>query len=368
MEQVRQDTVVIREAAHWRRLPFYFLGGAALLAALTIVFSRFELLYTTGPNLVMLGLLGGMSAFCAIYFALQELQIDGEGIRRRQITGWELWSWEAFASGRIARGVSPYYYVDQSNPKTPRKLNLWSLDEKDQKLVHERIREVWVHASLTLPRSISVQFWKIYKDKWLAEFSEDGIFQERQSTHEYLCRQWSEVTRVRVVRTTHDHHDFCSLEIEFADGAPIRLTTSDGKPNLWTGPAPQTVLAYVEAHVNSERIAPRALRGPAQSVAEADYRIGVEERCAKFWKWFGWLAVACMLGETANGIERTASRYGWNLTDWDIGTWLVVVVGALLFNVLGGWWQFRYLRTASEHDRQELMKTRAELARPNGLD
>src|SRR5262249_53394488 len=159
------------------------------------------------------------------------------------------------------------------------------LSKEDEEYVHERIREVWQPAPApALPEHICLQFWKSsYRGMCTAQFSDDGISLERRRgrrTRNRFLYGWLDVRQVLILRPSHEHRGFRSLEISFADGEMIQLKAGQER-GVWTGPDPDTVARYVQAHVSSDRLMIRASIGPAHSLEEARYRIGAAERDAQ---------------------------------------------------------------------------------------
>jgi hypothetical protein len=295
--------------------------------------------------------------------------LDETGIQKRTLTGWESWPWEAFASGKIARGVSPDYYVDQSNSRA-RRLTLSFLSKEDQEYVHRRIREVWRPAAApALPGSLWVRFGNWSRGRCRAEFSDEGICLERRRTRNRFLYGWADVREVLIRRTSHEHRGFRSLEIAFADGERIQLGVENNLKRQWSGPDPETVAGYVQAHVDADRIVSRANIGPARSLEEAHYRIDMANRDAQRMKWRGRGALAVAVLVSGAYFSTGAMKHGWNPLQWDGVMQLACVVLMLCINMMGFmfWAVLRSLRGDMERGQQALIKTLDELRRQGSV-
>jgi hypothetical protein len=341
------------------------VAGGILVAASGIVLDRWGLVFTVSGHLIVGGFFGAMGAASMILLWQRELRLVEDGIRRRRFTGWELWPWETFAGANIARGVSPDYYVDQSDPASVRRLPLSCLSQEDQEYVHQRIAEVWRPAPApALPLDVCVRFWNIkYQTKSTAKFSDEGISLEHKRTRNRVLYKWADVRQVTILRTNHEHLDFKFLQIEFADGERIRLHRN-GKRE-WTGPEAETVVGYVQAHVSPDRITIRASIGPTRSIDEAGHRIGIADREVVLAKWLGRGPVAVAVFVSGAEIYTVGMKHGWNPVQWDGATQLACAVFVAGVNSIGFllWLACQYVYRNIERQRQALIETRDELQR-----
>ena len=136
-----------------------------------------------------------------------KLTNDGQGIARRRLWLWDSWSWDAFASGRVAK-QGRHTFHDPARPWWCRKLRLDHIASNELK---ELVREINSHYRLppppSLPEAITIKYgyWRS------TTFDARGVHHAiRGQPREYF---WSEVSRIRITRLEPVRRDFEKLQI-----------------------------------------------------------------------------------------------------------------------------------------------------------
>jgi hypothetical protein len=258
----------------------------------------------------------------------QALRVDERGLWRRRFFRWDLWPWDAFATGRIRAGSSKDSWVYPAKPWHCRYLFLDFLADTDRHALAEQIRQVWTPPVVAPPDMVQIRYglWK------RLELSPQGIVLFRGRRDPGRSYRWSEAVQVRVTRIDPSRQDFRTLNLELGCGAkPIRLHYQQGNRS-WNGPDGETILAYLRQQVPADRIQMTSLTGPPQTRDEAYRRLQELDRSAGDLRKLGWVTglgfVACVLILLFPMLEvHLHSPLDWDWFQWlAAGTFVFILI------------------------------------------
>ena len=167
------------------------------------------------------------------------LRIDDQGIGRRFLFRWDVWSWADISSGRIEKR-HPYTLVDPKCPWWRRKLSLEYMTRADISHTMEVINTYYqLPTAPQVPDILEIKYGAFRRR--LARFDSKGVhLQGGRDMRQYL---WSEVRRVHVTRMDPLRHDFKSLELVLPDREiELKLvSTQYGTHPSWSGATGEAV-------------------------------------------------------------------------------------------------------------------------------
>jgi hypothetical protein len=342
----------------------YMIGGALLIVAADIAYFQMGLVASPWGALPMAGLVVTAGFLWALGLFHETLWIDGEGIWRRRLIGWESWPWEQFATGQIEQGDSPDCFIDRSRPKKRQTLSLATLQPDDRAYLQELIRSVWQPTPPpAFPESMLVRQWDHGPRRMHFFFSEAGVQVEEQKNSSQRFHPWEKATMLKVVRKSHAHQGFEHLELSFSGDESIRLRMSnEGRPQ-WTGPDACTILRYLLAHVPPDRIKDFALTGAVQTPDEVDWRLARAQSREFHFRWYRWVVLLGSLILPLRFVCESGVRHGWQPFEWDITVWLPLAILTVTLGTIGGL-LFAFFGQAWKECREEraaLIKAREEM-------
>jgi hypothetical protein len=270
----QRSVTELRIKAEYRRVAVYFLIGYVLLVGAI-----------TGLNLAGLGggwdraifgvpVLGVLMLALPILIFRQRLRIDDAGVWRRRLFRWDLWPWEAFASGKVEPGTYCDSFVFSGKPWWHRYLFLEFLEKGERQAVGRLLRDLLTPALIEVPESLKLNYGF---RKWLV-LSSGGIRYGWNKQSARNLHLWDEVRQVRVKRLDHSRRDFHHLELDLGESAPPTiLRIFKGSPT-WKGADADVILALLERHVDPQRFEFTALTGPPRDAEECKRRLREIER------------------------------------------------------------------------------------------
>lgn len=239
------DPVLIRLAPELRRCALYVILATPLFITASVWVSRVN----ERPDLVTVGLplfgLIGMSMVLPLRWALR---VDYEGISRRRLVGWDLWSWSDFASGRIHKR-DPFAFVDPARPWWGRQLWLGLESSADTKRLIGLINKHYRFPPPPVVRRELTITHGLFRTCFLGE---RGIeLSKRSLKHKAIERRrhsWNDVLRVHITRRDPLRRDFVRLEIVLPDEEVIL------RAEAWRGASREELNEFLHQHVAPERM------------------------------------------------------------------------------------------------------------------
>jgi hypothetical protein len=345
---------VFRLAPEYRRCGAYLVLFCLLLAGLEVGLKLAGLTPLSwaqlvgNPLTVMAVALLGIAVLTWRY----ALRVDDQGVWRRRLFGWDLWPWEAFATGAVRTGTSKDSWVYPARPWHSRYLILEFLAEADRNALAERVRQVWRPAALPLPEEVEVRYGMGNR----LVLSRRGIVFRRRGSDQDRFYRWYEVVQLRVTRVDHARRDFRTLELQLprVEG-PVRLQFQKFGRS-WEGPDAEVVLAYLRQYVPADRVQVTALTGPPQDRNEADRRLAELDRADRQLRKDRWVVLALLLAYCSLQTTRILTSARRGPLSWDWFEWLALGLLFLIFALLGlALWMARAER------RRRLRALRSEL-------
>lgn len=245
------DPRIYRIAPEYRRCAIYAMIGSGLLGVGA---------WWVGQVLPPQRDPWATAAVCAVFAAISSamivplrwrLRVDGSGIARRRLFGWDLWPWDDFASGRVEKR-HPITLVDPGRPWWCRKLNLAYIAHPEFgdliRLVNEHYR---MPDPPTLPDSLRIH----YGFRLTIEFDWREI---RLSVRgEPFHFPWTEVQRLHIRRIDPLRRDFVSMQLSLpGHEIEFKLITTDQGVTVasWKGAEVGELNEFLLAHVPADRI------------------------------------------------------------------------------------------------------------------
>jgi hypothetical protein len=239
-----------RIAPEYRRSVIYAMVGSALLALV---------LYWIGYVFLERDLLGtivacsmfGLFAILMIVPLRWTLKVDDVGISRRWLIGWDHWSWQDFASGRIEKR-HPITLVDPDRPWWQRTMNLGYLADADLKSLIQRINTHYqLPPAPILPEMLLVP----YGFRRSIEFHRHEI--RLVVKGKTFIFSWNDVLRVHITRMDAVRRDFSSLALTLpGHEVAIKLVSHQGGTSeARSGASAEQLNEFLLGYVPADRIA-----------------------------------------------------------------------------------------------------------------
>ena len=237
-----ETPIVLRMAPDLRRCAWYWLVGLGLVVCtMSSVIAYLNAILAEPPP----GPFWPIYSALAIYPLLSliplrwALRVDERGMSRRRLFGWDLWSWDDIAAGRIQKGP-PFVLIDPRRPWGRRKLSMQSMTPTDRNWISDRINTLYrLPAPPELPESVEVQTVPLAKKMRL---DADGL--QMMHKRQWLRYTWSDVRRVRITRAEPLRRDYVRLLI----------VLPDREIHLARGVRPEVVSTFVERYAPADRI------------------------------------------------------------------------------------------------------------------
>jgi hypothetical protein len=259
------------------------------------------------------------------------LRVDERGIWRRRFSRWDLWPWEAFATGAVRTGTSKDSWAYPARPWHSRYLLLEFLAEADRNALAEQIRQVWRPAPLPLSEEIEIRYGMGNR---LILTRHGIVFRRRGNDQDHFYR-WYEVVQLRVTRLDHRRRDFRTLELQLPRVAePIRLQSRHGG-RRWEGPEAEIILAYLQQYVPADRVQVTALTGPPQDRDEANRRLAELDRADRQLRKSRWVVAGLLLAYCLLQADRFLGAVRRGPLDWDWSRWLLLGILCFILGLLG---------------------------------
>jgi hypothetical protein len=187
----------------------------------------------------------------AMVFPLRwRLRLDQEGVSRRLLFRWDLWSWADLASGRL-RKLHPYTLYDPERTWWRRKLGLGHMAPAD---IREAIATINTHYRLPPPPDVPDALTIKYGFRRSVTLDNQGVHLLFGGTpHEYT---WGEVLQVHITRMDPVRRDFTSVRIALPDQEiEWKLFTHQGGTSPeWRGATAEEINEFLFHHVSPDRI------------------------------------------------------------------------------------------------------------------
>jgi hypothetical protein len=278
--------LILRMRPEFRRSAIYVLAAMALIP--TIRWLARDWLPAREPDgqAILLGI-WSLMALGPIGVLRWRLRIDGRGIARRRLLGWDLWPWDAFEQSRVLDGEDDgAAYLLPEKPRWSRKLSLDLLDPDDHRLVADILGRIRVRPPApAAPGEVHVRYG----------FGREAFIGPRElilvGSGEARSYAWDAVRLLRIRRRDHDRLDFSSLEIELPDQTvAFRITHQHGQAiRSWSTPrgsdptGPEVLAEALARYVPTDRVLISALSGPPRTRAEwLARRAQFEKRAREF--------------------------------------------------------------------------------------
>jgi hypothetical protein len=320
-------------APEYRRCGVYLVLFCLLLAALEVGLKLAGLTPLTwarlvaSPLTVMAVALLGLAVLTWRY----AVRVDGHGVWRRRLFAWDLWPWEAFATGAVRAGASKESWAYPAKAWHSRYLILEFLAEADRAALAERIRHVWRPAALALPEETEIRYGMGNR----LALSRHGIVFRRRGGDQDRFFRWYEVIQLRVTRLDHTRRDFRTLELQLPRVTePIRLQSQRGG-RRWEGPEAEVILAYLQQYVPADRVQVTALTGPPRDRDEADRRLTELDRADRQLRQARWVVAGLLLAYGLLQTTRFLANARRGPLAWDWFHWLLLGILCFILGLLG---------------------------------
>lgn len=207
--------------------------------------------------------LGWMNARCHVLIDAYSLTI----YRGRKP---ERWPWELFEKGNLKRPHHGRWFIDDTSGHRARRLQFSFLSREDREVVQQICEDAWQSpAPPRLPETISFNI--TFKGKVLMDAT--GITRTSRTGESKLL--WPEVQAARIRRWSHKRQDFRLLEIVHPTlSVKLWIGNNEGsEASNWTGESPETIAAFVLAHVPPDRLHISTTDGPPRTLDDVDDRL-----------------------------------------------------------------------------------------------
>ncbi len=268
-----------------RRCAMYVTGGCMLISVLLWIIE-------TDHELWKRILLSAVFASIAIWmsqFLLPRVKVDRHGISRRILLWWDLWTWEAFADGRI-RHADRRSVREYRNPARFwgfHRLRLEILNPADELEVDSLIRKVWTPPPLEpLPESIQIER-ALFNGRMVKHVELTASHLTVLRKQETSVFQWSDVDKVEIWRSESDRADFMRMFIHIQND---RLNCIQNQDSNYR--APDEIFSnFILAHISAERIHDFAFKGRLRSLEELEFRKAREEKQLREYRNMKWASI-----------------------------------------------------------------------------
>lgn len=251
------EPAIYRIAPQYRRSAIYLLVSIPIVTAVGIYSGIYatDMLHQSLPEEARFSFV--MPPALLVFFLvlilpsmLWSLRMDDRGISRRRWWGWDLWSWDDLASGKIQKH-HPFTLVDPLRPWWRRKLNLDCMGDDD---IQQVIRGINLRYRLPPPPQVAESLDIKYGFLRSAKLDALGIHVTTYGkTHQYA---WDDVERLRITRMEPLRRNFKSIALSLPN-CVIKLNLvekQDKASHLWRGATAEEINEFLLAHVPEDII------------------------------------------------------------------------------------------------------------------
>lgn len=284
---------------------------------------------------IILPLVFTLAAFVASWWVRHwRVRVDAVGIHTRRFIQWRAWSWEVFSSGTVVAGKVRGSFVFPDLPWRLRRLSLEYLESTDKDYLIELCAQVWeVPPPPELPQELHLQLGPIVT-RYLRRrtFRANGYGLELDRGGRTKAYRWSDVQKLILFRTSHEHIGFTEMRIHLPDTVEVIVYDSQREMKLWAGPDPEVISAYLLQHIPSGKVVNCATSGPARSLNEVEVRTEYMNKALKKYRTtVRVIRIAATIALIAfflfNRPQQASDTFSW------IGAALIAAVGVGLFVV-----------------------------------
>ncbi len=232
-----------------RRCCWYVIGGAFVIAAVYAWTVRIV------PNRdpVAQFLAGVQIALVAAAMVIPlrwKIRVNEQGVSRRFLFHWDLWSWEDLASGRVSKRHAFILY-DAKRPWWRRTLQLGYMNSDD---IQELMSIVNRHYKLPPPPSVPATLEIRFGVRRSAMFTQDGVHltgDKRPRSY-----RWHDLRGIHIIRMDPLRRDFKRLEVTLPDQTLIfRFVSHQGGTSpTWRGATPEELNEFLFRYAPAECI------------------------------------------------------------------------------------------------------------------
>jgi hypothetical protein len=249
-QPIPNDPVFFRITPELRRCGYYVLAAGPLFASIyfgiNFLFQFEPISATIQRSAITLLICMGVALFPFRW----AVRIDRQGVARRVLFRWNLFTWEDISSGRIEKRHA-FVLVDPARPWWRRKISIGLMGFTN---IKQAI--AWINARYRLPDppELPEVVELKYGFRHAAKFDAKGFYYEdAKDIRQYL---WNEIVRVHFLRMDPVRRDFWSLEIDLPDRqiALTFVTHQGGTTPNWSGASAEMISTFLERHLPAERI------------------------------------------------------------------------------------------------------------------
>jgi hypothetical protein len=237
-------------APELKRCGWYIIVGAVLCGFTAAWVNKFA---PNGPqrNMTAFVVVVGLGVFVTLILMGWRLRVDGDGVSHGLLLGWDLWTRDDLASGRI-RKLKSHTLCDPNRWFGARYLSLDFLANEDRREVLEEINK---HYRLPPPPPVPDKLELRYGFRRSATFAKESV----QLTHGKAIRDfaWSDIQDIHVCRLDPVRRDFVKLLIVLPAGEEIELKFNSNNGQqipTWKGPDAEVVSEFFSQSPARERV------------------------------------------------------------------------------------------------------------------
>jgi hypothetical protein len=342
-----------RVAPNFRRTAALAFAGSLLCLGTLWALYRYGLVERRqlARDLPMVGLLILTGLACGGWLLRQRLRVDDKGIWRRRFVHWDLWPWEAFASERIREGPDKVSFIFSDKPRYWRRLTLEFLTDEDRASVRKTIDQFWKRPPPPqIPEALEIKGGGLGIGG--VRFSSAGICYASFFGGYGPVTSWTDLPFVELECSDHDNRNFRQLRIAIpGKRRPIKLYVHAGTRN-WRGADPELIAAFLEKQVPPSRFWINALTGPPLDRAEYERRVADINKGFRADGRMIWLGFVELFLVLSWFYFCLLAKVGMDPSKWDVGTWLLASLVAILLFPLPFIIWFAYLENRKIRRKQ----------------
>jgi hypothetical protein len=265
-----------RIAPELRRCCYYVLVGVVVVAGtaywLTCVLQARSLDNFYAICVILAGVAGAM-----MLPLRWRLRLDEQGLQRRLLIRWDLWSWDDMASGRLKKTQS-HTLLDPARPWWRRTL---SFGYMTQEHVQSVVRAINAYYRLPAPPELPERLTIKYSFRRSAMFDGDGVHLRIKGLEK--AHPWRDVQNVFIVRADPVRRDFSSMQIILPDEEiELKLITHQhGTSPSWRGATAEVINEFVHQRVPAEKISVAISGEPIANRAQLERKLKELEKAER---------------------------------------------------------------------------------------